>query len=732
MTLILLLLFSFISTVSSDVKLIRENGKVGMADADGKLLIPIEYDELGWSSGEITAIDGVIGFQQSGLWGLISIANKQISDPQYISIVPMKGDKIIAGLKGRHSNKVLYGVLNTNGNAQIGFQYESIVPTGDQLIVSQRINTHVSYGLIDNKERAIIPIEHQKISLVNDQILAATNKANKTALFNGDGISITPFIIDTFEPYSQKFYRFSSNGQIGLFDSQGKIRLPAKYKYVALIDTNTAIATEYDQWEAHSTWKDGQFYFQSDTVIPIAHNLLLIYSGSSGRFINANGELLDSIFYEQIVPLDSNLLLVKDEDAYGVKDVFGKRILDVAYDTIIYSNPFFYTRSQKGWHVYNKFQRKLTSRPLLEILPQGELLIAAREERYWGYLDFTGKVSIGYKYDEAQPFVGEHAVVKYIGGYGVINSFGDWVVSPNHEKIDIVRPNLYLIQNDGFKQLRNQRNELLFETYNAIINHPIGLVEKDSRGKLGFINPMGNSKLGLEYDSISDVLSDQYVILIRDGYYSLVTLDGKIIIPDYSQFEKIFPFTQDFIGMQKDGKYGYSDLEGRLRIANQYEMVGIWQEDRGPVMLKGKWGFVDGQERLVIQPYYDEVSPFVNGVSIARKGPLYGLLDKEGTEVVAFENDLVTLLASGNYLIRKGNKLGLATTSGRHSLGTIYDHLEELAPGLYHVRRRGKSGVKDDGNVDILPLSYDNITYDSINNILFSKTKGAQRTIPLR
>lgn len=732
MNLVALLLLSLVSTFSSDVKIIRENGKVGMTDSEGNLLIPAVYDDLGWSDGVASTLDDVIGYKENGRWGLITSSNKRVTDAKYISILPVKGDRIVAGLKGRFSNNVLYGVLNTKGNAEIGFQYESIVQTGDLLIVTQKLNGAVNVGLIDAKERPIIPIQYQSLALINNELIAATNKEGKSALFNREGISLTPFFIDHYEPQSESIYKFSSDGQIGLFDARGKIRLPAEYKSIDLLDAETANAKEYDLWEAFNDSKEEIFNIQGDTVIPIAHDLILSYSGGRGRLFDARGQLKDSIFYEQIVPLDSNLLLVRNKGAYGVKDINGKSIIEIEHDTIIYANPFFYTRSGSGWHIYNKFKRRLTTRALAELIPKGELLIAAREERYWGYLDFTGKVSISYKYDEAQPFIGEHAVVKYLGGYGVINSFGDWVVSPNHEKIEIIHPNLFLIQNDEFKQLRNDRNELVFETYNDIINHPIGLVEKDSEGKLGFIDPKGSAKLRLEYDSISDVLSDQYVILIRDGYYSLVTLSGKIIIPDYSQFEMIFPFSQDFIGMRKEGKYGYFDLEGRLRIANQYEMVGVWQENRGPVMLKGKWGFVDSQERLVIQPYYDEVTPFMNGVSIARKGEHYGLLDPDGTEVVDFDNDWIKRLPSGNYLIRKGEKLGLATISGRPSLATIYDYIDELAAGLYHVRRRGKSGVKDDGNVDIIALSYDDIAYDPINELIFTITEGERRTIPLR
>lgn len=732
MTLVLLLLLSFLSESQSEVKLIRENGKVGMTDAAGRLLIPAIYDDLGWSSGNFTPLEDVIGFKQQGLWGLISTSGKQISEARYVSLQPTNESNIIAGLKARFSNKVLFGILNTHGNPQIGFQYASISVSGSQYIVAQTVNAEIRKGLIDQKERRLIPIVHREVKWISPELLAVTATSGKTALFNKEGKAITPFVIDGYTPVPNDYYTFTSEGHVGLFDHLGKIRLPAEFKSLTMVDASTVNVREYDRWEAYSGSKESVFSVMGDTIVPVAHNLLLTYSGHQGRLFDTQGSLRDSLFYQQIIPLDSSLLLVKKDNAYGVRSVSGTSIIGYAYDTIIYANPFFYTHSSEGWYIYNKFGRKLTTRPQADLLPEGELLIAAREDRYWGYIDYTGKVSIAYQYDEVQPFVGKYAVVRYLGGYGVINSFGDWVVTPSHEKIEIIAPQLFLIQNGELKQLRNDRGEVVFETYNAIIDHPVGLVEKNASGKLGFIDPKGNAKLRLEYDSISNVLSGKYVILIREGYYSLITLNGKIIIPDYSQFEKIFPFTQEFIGMQKDGKYGYFDLEGRLRIANQYEMVGIWQENRGPVMLKGKWGFVDDQERLVIQPYYDKVSPFVDGISIAQKGLRYGLLDKDGNEVVAFDSDRIERLPSGNYLIYKGDKLGLATSGGRQSLATIYDYLDELTPDLYHVKRRGKSGVKDAGNVDIIALSYDNIAYDPINRLLFTKTTGEQRTMTLR
>ncbi len=702
-----------------------------MINASGEVIIPAMYDEIGWSSGDPTPIDGVIAFRQQGLWGLISVQNKVVSEAKYVHINKLEKKYLLAGLKSRYSNKVNYGLLTTDGSATVGFQYSSISPIGEYLIVSQMDNRQNRYGIIDYKERTTLQFKYDYIQSVNDKVLVVTHD-QKSALYQTTGRPITPFFIDEYKASQNDYHPFSSLGQWGVFDGEGNITLPPVYRSVSLNDPAIVEVEEYSQWKAFNHEKEVQFEVATDTILGISKNLLLSNQRGNARLFSSKGHFIDSLLYEQVVPLDSTMLLIQQDGKYGVRKIGGGYVLDPIHDYIEYQNPFFYTLTDKGWHIYNKFGRKLTSRPLLEVVPGGETLVAAKRDRYWGYVDYTGKLAISYKYDLAQPFQGEYAIVKYLNGYGVINTFGQWILQPDHEEILTISDGLFLVRNDEFRQLINAKKEVVFETYNEIIEHPMGLVEKNAEGKFGFIDPKGSPRLNLDYDSISNVLNNEYVILIRNGYYSLVNLEGRIIIPDYSQFEKILPFTEELVGMQKDGKYGYFNLDEQLRIANQYEMAGVWQDGRGPVMLKGKWGFVDLQERLVIQPYYDEVSPFVDGVSIARKGDLYGLLDKDGNEVVQFENDMITRLPSGSYLIRKGDKYGLAQTNGRHSLSTIYDFLEELSSGLYHVKRRGKSGVKDDKNVDVIPLSYDNISYDPINKLIFAKTLGARRTVPLR
>ncbi|MEM8895617.1 MAG: WG repeat-containing protein, partial [Bacteroidota bacterium] len=683
-----------------------------------------------WSSGHPSPQNGLIGYKQNNLWGLVTIQNKIVSPASYTHVSRSSYDNVIAGLKSQHSNKVNFGVLSSNGLAKVGFQYASITPIGEYLIVSQNGRNDIKFGIIDLRERAVLAIEFDDIKPVNDRILAITKNA-KTALYQGDGIQITDFFIDSYEPLNDQYYRFNSRGKTGLFDLNGGIVLPPQFKAIDLDENGKAAVLDFDQWKAFTHDKAIQFELVGDVIRGLSQNVLLTEQDGNSRLFTSNGEFIDSLLYDDVELLDSTLLLIRKGNKFGVREIGGRAILSIDHDEIIYASPFFYTRSEQGWHIHNKFGRRLTRRAQLEIVPGGQTLVPAKRDRYWGYLDYTGKQAISYKYDSAQPFNGPCAIVKYLNGYGVINAFGQWVIQPNHESISILSNDLFLVRNGAHRQLMNTLGRVVFETYNEIIEHPMRLIERRAEGKLGFVDPKGIPELDLAYDSISEILNDKYVILVRDDLYSLVDLDGRMIISEYSGFEEILPFTEGLIGMKKEGKYGYFTLDGKLRIANQYEMVGIWQDSRGPIMLKGKWGFVDLQERLVVQPYYDEVSPYVDGVSIARKGDLYGLLDKEGNEVVAFENDFIERLSSGKYLIRKDEKYGLAQANGRHSLSTIYDLLEELSDGLYHVKRRGKSGVKNEKNVDIIPLSYDDISYDPINQLILTKTKGAKRTVDL-
>ncbi|MCG8308981.1 MAG: WG repeat-containing protein, partial [Cytophagales bacterium] len=59
-----------------EYSIIERNDKKGLVNKKGRVLIPPEYDELGWTNGGTQLLENVIGFKKDGLWGVLNTKNE--------------------------------------------------------------------------------------------------------------------------------------------------------------------------------------------------------------------------------------------------------------------------------------------------------------------------------------------------------------------------------------------------------------------------------------------------------------------------------------------------------------------------------------------------------------------------------------------------------------------------------------------------------------------------------
>lgn len=76
--------------------IVEKNHKKGLFDENGKVIIPVAYEDLGWSYGLPQVFHKVIGYREGSLWGLIGIKNKKVCEPRYLTLVPFEDKLIIA------------------------------------------------------------------------------------------------------------------------------------------------------------------------------------------------------------------------------------------------------------------------------------------------------------------------------------------------------------------------------------------------------------------------------------------------------------------------------------------------------------------------------------------------------------------------------------------------------------------------------------------------------------
>ncbi len=133
--------------------------------------------------------------------------------------------------------------------------------------------------------------------------------------------------------------------------------------------------------------------------------------------------------------------------------------------------------------------------------------------------------------------------------------------------------------------------------------------------------------------------------------YALINKQGKVCIP-FGKYDKIKGGVYDnLIPVCKQGKWGFADLNGNIKIKIQYSDVRHFSEGLAAVKKDGKWGYIDtkGVEKIPFK--YVDAYPFKNGVAVVRRegtvdeycdastipgGLAVGLVDHEGHSTYDF------------------------------------------------------------------------------------------------
>lgn len=109
---------------------------VGVIDLSGEIVIPIEYDAIGYSIGGGDVSDysyeyDLITVKQDGLWGLLSLTDgSKLLDNQYEDIFYNEHNNVVVNIEG------FWYLLNLKGEKILEDGYDMIIPTKSYIFVS--------------------------------------------------------------------------------------------------------------------------------------------------------------------------------------------------------------------------------------------------------------------------------------------------------------------------------------------------------------------------------------------------------------------------------------------------------------------------------------------------------------------------------------------------------------------------------------------------------------------
>lgn len=702
-----------------DYSIIEKDQKKGLANKQGKVIIPPEYEDLGWTNGSTQLLEDVIGFKDGDLWGILNTKNEKITGAVYTSLTRFTDNWIVASRKLPYNSNIVFGVINSKGKAAVAFEYHNMHVHNDRIITTKREGDRFKYGLIDDKTKQLITARYDLITPAGERLFEVRMNG-QMAVFNYNGTDLTGFTLDSAEQQGSDFLITWKYGKCGLIVRNSERVIEPAYKEF-IFEGGKVKARNFPLWQSFDDANHLKASYHYDDISPRGKGAYMVAAGAAHALINISDSLLSPYSHMEILDQFDEWISVKKDGKYGVMYMDGNMFLEPVYDSVRYLNRVFLVKTlrdgKRGWSMVDLSGKVITSQVYDDLNLIGDTFFAARRDRYWGVVNIRGDEKIFCKYDSIVQYCEGKLLVKFLGEDGILNTDGSWEILPQKKDIEIVDPIRYLIRSPYSSYVAYYPDILDFSAEYFLYKHGNRYLERTLDRKYGLLNEYGKRVIRPEYDEISELQEDSIYYAKAGDTYSFITKSGKILLLKDPRFQEIREMKEEFVGVKIDQAWGFVDMNGKLRIANRYENIGQFNEGLAPVKIRGRWGYVNKREELIVQPAYDTVFQFQEGLCVVMKKGRYGLINANGQITLECDYDNIQRLATGGFIILKGKEKGLAGKDGRLKILPRFDHVTDLNNGFIIASKMGKFGLFSNEGVATIPMIYDDLRYDCYNNI---------------
>ncbi len=143
-----------------DFLIVKKNGKYGMFDINGNLIIPVEYDWI--SLEDIKYFRRMLRVRLDYDVGVVDIEGRIVLPPKYDDIKGFIGDDKFIVQVGAY-----IGVVDKNGNELVPAVYEDLQWYGNKFSL---VNKDLKWGIFDmEKKKEVVPIKYNNIAKLTDE-----------------------------------------------------------------------------------------------------------------------------------------------------------------------------------------------------------------------------------------------------------------------------------------------------------------------------------------------------------------------------------------------------------------------------------------------------------------------------------------------------------------------------------------------------------------------------------
>ncbi|MBK8704789.1 MAG: WG repeat-containing protein [Saprospiraceae bacterium] len=169
------------------------------------------------------------------------------------------------------------------------------------------------------------------------------------------------------------------------------------------------------------------------------------------------------------------------------------------------------------------------------------------------------------------------------------------------------------------------------------------------------IDASGQVVLKPGYDAIGDFKDFGYAVMQRQGKIGLLNREGKEIIAP--RYEDLKVLDSTLIAVMDYGEWMVINLHGQVVLNKGYTRVQVWDGEYLAFLQNKKWGIVNKYGRLIAEPRYDEVYR-EDAFFVTRRGDMLGLLSPTGVEILTNAAAEIKILSDTLFFYRVGRLWG--------------------------------------------------------------------------
>ena len=229
-----------------------------------------------------------------------------------------------------------------------------------------------------------------------------------------------------------------------------------------------------------------------------------------------------------------------------------------------------------------------------DVIPEFEDFSNENLKKDYEYTSFTPTKSSEY-------FITTNENMKY----GVVNSTSSTLVDNKYDYIKFIFDKYFIFTDNGRSGVIDYTGRKVIENkYNVVQNINSTNIVQATNTETG-VSDIYNKNMEkiAEIANAHIYLKDGYIQILSDSSLMYIDYDGNVL-----QAKDIFDQNTIFAS-EKDGKWGYVDISGKVVIDYIYDMaLDINEYGFGAIKLDGKWGVINNKKEIIIEPIYEIVN----------------------------------------------------------------------------------------------------------------------------